>query len=832
MPAITPIGIYTNYEPAPASAPVPVDKIVLWYGAAMTMQRDRARKKLEEIGSGENLSIGGAEKSHLGQVNKILTRAANPNKGISGPTLEEMEINGSSNSTDAEAKEEGVVVSQYRLEKTIGQGTYGKVKLGVHIRTKERVAVKVIEKAQIKSTKQVIRLQREIRFLKLLHHPHIVKVHEVIETDDFIYIIMEYAVGGELFDYIVANKRVKEREARSFFRMVLSAVDYCHKASSYHNAVIHRDLKPENLLLDSQKTIKIIDFGFGNNFKLDSQLDTFCGSPFYAAPEMILGKKYTGPEVDVWSLGVVLFALLCGHLPFDDENMKELYKKIASGMYRCPDYVSPTARHLIHRLIQVDPCRRATMAEVLADPWVNDGYDGHPPNYLPLRAQINSPHELSKDIIKRLNAFGYREQDIRLAFSTPAYDDQPNAIRATYFLLVEMLEREEAKARYQKRVQDMLSQTSLSTASLAPSSAAESRKTSQVSLMDSMELAFNSESSMLPVQDASSTPRGTESEARRRSGKGWIQKQDHDASTRSSTATYNENRASAMVAPSPVRREDPNWFSRSNHEMDDSDIQTDPITMEKEPVKPPSIRTTVYERPENLTRPQKSSGGVSSKNSSFHKTRSSCASSNSYPHQPSSDSDREDMNSADSLPSATNSPSQENKMERNDTPSPPASPWLITVSPTMNYSPEVVAHELIRVLNGFRQGLRFWPDASTSNRGWNGFKVVCEAQVDQFMDFNAHSMIYNVAGSSSSGGQAGWLSNRGKEVSVSSLSLEGGPQQPPSSGEVVTFQIEVAQANSSESNVVSRLTFKRLTGSIRSYKNCCNKLLEIMYTIL
>ncbi|KAI9348629.1 kinase-like domain-containing protein [Obelidium mucronatum] len=263
-----------------------------------------------------------------------------------------------------------IVVANYRLDKTIGQGTYGKVKLGIHIKTFERAAVKVIEKAQIKSSKQVARLQREIRFLKLLHHPHIVKVYDVIETDEFIYIVMEYAVGGELFDYIVANKRVKEREARSFFRMVLSAIDYCHK-----NAVIHRDLKPENLLLDSQKVIKIIDFGFGNNYKSDgSQLDTFCGSPFYAAPEMILGKKYTGPEVDVWSLGVILFALLCGHLPFDDDNMKELYKKIASGSYRCPEYVPINAKHLIGRLIQVDPQKRATLEEALAHPWIHQNY--------------------------------------------------------------------------------------------------------------------------------------------------------------------------------------------------------------------------------------------------------------------------------------------------------------------------------------------------------------------------------------------------------------------------------------------------------------------------
>lgn len=169
----------------------------------------------------------------------------------------------------------------------------------------------MIDKSQIKSPKQVARLQREIRFLKLLNHPHIVKVYDVIEMTDFIYIVMEYAVGGELFDYIVANKRVKDNEARTFFRMVLSAVDYCHKVPHLiQNAVIHRDLKPENLLLDGSLSIKIIDFGFGNNFSVNGLLDTFCGyiqtkfrSPFYAAPEMILGKKYEGPEVDMWSLG-------------------------------------------------------------------------------------------------------------------------------------------------------------------------------------------------------------------------------------------------------------------------------------------------------------------------------------------------------------------------------------------------------------------------------------------------------------------------------------------------------------------------------------------------
>lgn len=298
----------------------------------------------------------------------------------------------------------------------------------------------MIEKCQIQSNKQVARLQREIRFLKLLHHPHIVKVYDVIETAEHIYIIMEYAAGGELFDYIVAHKRVKEKEARSFFRMVLSAVDYCHK-----NAVIHRDLKPENLLLDERKWIKIIDFGFGNNFTRDGLLDTFCGSPFYAAPEMILGKKYEGPEVDMWSLGVILFALLCGHLPFDDENMKELYKKISSGLYSCPDYLMPNARHLIGRLITVNPKERATLQEVLEHPWVNEGYNSPPPNYLPDRPKIKGPAALSKDLINRLMAFGYKIEDIEKSFDEKADFTKSDPIRCTYFLLAEMLRREELR---------------------------------------------------------------------------------------------------------------------------------------------------------------------------------------------------------------------------------------------------------------------------------------------------------------------------------------------------------------------------------------------------
>lgn len=276
----------------------------------------------------------------------------------------------------------------------------------------------------------------------------------MMETQDCIYIVMEYATGGELFDYIVAHKRVKEKEARSFFRQVISAVDYCHQ-----NAVIHRDLKPENLLLDQTKNIKIIDFGFGNTYKSDGLLDTFCGSPFYAAPEMILGKRYEGPEVDMWSLGVILFALLCGHLPFDDENMKELYKKIAHGTYTIPEYVPAPCRQLIQRMITVDPRKRATLEEVKHHSWVVEGYDGPPENYLPKRSVLD-PENLDKNIIQRMQAFGFKNEDVTGAFreyseqahqsNSKANTDKKikfkvNPVVTTYFLLSEMLKREEAR---------------------------------------------------------------------------------------------------------------------------------------------------------------------------------------------------------------------------------------------------------------------------------------------------------------------------------------------------------------------------------------------------
>lgn len=197
------------------------------------------------------------------------------------------------------------------------------------------MAIKILEKAKIVDKSDITRVRREINILKRLRHPNVVRLFEVIDSPQHIFLITEFASGGELFDYIVSQGRVREREACWLFHQIINGCDYCHNGN-----IIHRDLKPENLLLDSNKCIKIVDFGLGNTFKMGALMKTACGSPCYAAPEMIAGKRYYGPAADMWSVGVILFALVCGYLPFDHPNTNTLYKKIMNGDYHCPRFIS------------------------------------------------------------------------------------------------------------------------------------------------------------------------------------------------------------------------------------------------------------------------------------------------------------------------------------------------------------------------------------------------------------------------------------------------------------------------------------------------------------
>lgn len=262
------------------------------------------------------------------------------------------------------------LTDQFTFAETIGEGGFAKVKLGRHKLTKEKVAIKIMDKEKLMKTNDLPRVALEIQALKDLHHQSIAQLLLFHETKDQYYLVLEHAPGGELFDYIVSRQRCKEDEARRFFRQIISAVAYCHE-----RGIAHRDLKPENLLLDKQMNIKLIDFGLiarPADIKADL-LKTCCGSAAYAAPELIRGEKYLGEPADMWSLGILLYALLVGWLPFDDDNMQTLYRLIQKGSYEIPAFLSSESVKLIGQLLKHKPTTRLTMVQLLEHPWVLKG---------------------------------------------------------------------------------------------------------------------------------------------------------------------------------------------------------------------------------------------------------------------------------------------------------------------------------------------------------------------------------------------------------------------------------------------------------------------------
>uniref|UniRef100_A0A8C6TEG1 Acetyl-CoA carboxylase kinase n=1 Tax=Neogobius melanostomus TaxID=47308 RepID=A0A8C6TEG1_9GOBI len=270
-------------------------------------------------------------------------------------------------------KHEGrVKIGHYILGDTLGVGTFGKVKIGEHQLTGHKVAVKILNRQKLRSLDVVGKIKREIQNLKLFRHPHIIKLYQVISTPTDFFMVMEYVSGGELFDYICKHGRVEDTEARRLFQQIISAVDYCHR-----HMVVHRDLKPENVLLDANKNAKIADFGLSNMMSDGEFLRTSCGSPNYAAPEVISGRLYAGPEVDIWSSGVILYALLCGTLPFDDEHVPTLFKKIRGGVFYIPEYLTRSVASLLMLMLQVDPLKRATIKDIREHEWFKQDLPGY-----------------------------------------------------------------------------------------------------------------------------------------------------------------------------------------------------------------------------------------------------------------------------------------------------------------------------------------------------------------------------------------------------------------------------------------------------------------------
>ncbi|KAL9937976.1 hypothetical protein V8E36_003521 [Tilletia maclaganii] len=348
-------------------------------------------------------------------------------------------------------------LGDYALGKTLGAGSMGKVKLAVRMGDGEKVAIKIIprntsvlqaqnnakaaaaahaaavaageappeppigadgkpilpgripsaELARLaaKDAAKEVRTIREGSLQLLLHHPYVCGMREMMIHTNHYYMVFEYINGGQMLDYIISHGRLRERSARKFARQIGSALEYCHR-----NSIVHRDLKIENILISGSGNIKIIDFGLSNLFSPHSHLSTFCGSLYFAAPELLQAKVYTGPEVDVWSFGIVLYVLVNGKVPFDDQSMPALHAKIKRGQVEYPAWLSPECKHLLSRMLNTNPAQRATLPEVLAHPWMTKGFENAPDPHIPQRQPLR-PDTLDPDVIKGMTGFEFGSSD-------------------------------------------------------------------------------------------------------------------------------------------------------------------------------------------------------------------------------------------------------------------------------------------------------------------------------------------------------------------------------------------------------------------------------------
>uniref|UniRef100_A0A3B3ZRY8 Protein kinase domain-containing protein n=1 Tax=Periophthalmus magnuspinnatus TaxID=409849 RepID=A0A3B3ZRY8_9GOBI len=332
----------------------------------------------------------------------------------------------SSSGKDNSGAQHANYVGPYRLEKTLGKGQTGLVKLGVHCVTCQKVAIKIVNREKL-SESVLMKVEREIAILKLIEHPHVLKLHDVYENKKYLYLVLEHVSGGELFDYLVKKGRLTPKEARKFFRQIMSALDFCHSHS-----ICHRDLKPENLLLDEKNNIRIADFGMASLQVGDSLLETSCGSPHYACPEVIRGEKYDGRKADVWSCGVILFALLVGALPFDDDNLRNLLEKVKLGVFHMPHFIPPDCQNLLRGMIEVDASKRLTVSKNEPEP------EQPVPRKVTIRS-LPSSDDIDPDVLDSMHSLGcFRDKNKLLK---DLLSDNDNQEKMIYFLLLDRKER-------------------------------------------------------------------------------------------------------------------------------------------------------------------------------------------------------------------------------------------------------------------------------------------------------------------------------------------------------------------------------------------------------
>ncbi|KAL1538057.1 cAMP-dependent protein kinase [Salvia divinorum] len=304
----------------------------------------------------------------------------------------------------------------YRVGRELGSGSFASVRIAQHVRTGHNVAVKIINRHH---TDEIVR--REIDLFRLCAHPHVVRMYEVIGTPTDTNVIMEHMQKGELFDYIIGKGRLPEEEARRFFQQIIAGVDHCHR-----NNVVHRDLKPENLLLDGKGNVKIADFGLSETMEDGRRLRGFCGSMNYMAPEIFTGKGY-GHEVDIWSCGAILYALLCGRFAFDGRSNSALLNKIKTATYTLPDDLSDNARDLIQKILVVDPARRITIHDIRLHRWFKQNLPIHLAFILPQHLNM-----LDNDIIEEVVTKGFERDDLIHSLQSSLQNDATVA----YYLLL------------------------------------------------------------------------------------------------------------------------------------------------------------------------------------------------------------------------------------------------------------------------------------------------------------------------------------------------------------------------------------------------------------
>uniref|UniRef100_A0A1A8C955 non-specific serine/threonine protein kinase n=2 Tax=Nothobranchius kadleci TaxID=1051664 RepID=A0A1A8C955_NOTKA len=325
-----------------------------------------------------------------------------------------------------------VRVGFYDIERTLGKGNFAVVKLARHRITKTEVAIKIIDKTQLDAV-NLEKIYREVQIMKMLDHPHIIKLYQVMETKNMLYLVTEYAKNGEIFDYLAKHGRLSELEARRKFWQILSAVEYCHNRN-----IVHRDLKAENLLLDGHMNIKIADFGFGNFFQPGEPLATWCGSPPYAAPEVFEGQQYEGPQLDIWSMGVVLYVLVCGALPFDGPTLPVLRQRVLEGRFRIPYFMTEDCEHLIRRMLVLDPSKRLSLAQIKEHKWMLLDVPVQRPVLYQQSLSTEGETgvgEYSEQVLRLMHSLGIDQHKTIESLQNKSY----NHFAAIYYLLVERL---------------------------------------------------------------------------------------------------------------------------------------------------------------------------------------------------------------------------------------------------------------------------------------------------------------------------------------------------------------------------------------------------------